>query len=84
MYKYINAFNYGSVTGIDFIGESQGMVLPVSSVTEGDIARIGFGQTIAVTPIQLAAATTSAINGGYYYVPHLVKSVRSEGYPSHI
>jgi len=79
MYKYINAFNYGSVTGIDFIGEAQGMVLPVSAVTDGDIARIGFGQTIAVTPVQLAAATSSAINGGYYYVPHLVKSVYNEG-----
>ena len=75
MYKYIEAFGYGSVTGIDYGGEAQGMVLPVSAVTEGDLARIGFGQTIAVTPIQLAAATASAINGGYYYVPHLLKSV---------
>lgn len=75
MYKYIEAFGYGSVTGVDFIGEAQGMVLPVSAVTEGDLARIGFGQTIAVTPIQLAAATASAINGGRYYVPHFLKAV---------
>ncbi|MBO7377542.1 MAG: stage V sporulation protein D, partial [Clostridia bacterium] len=75
MYKYVEAFNYGSVTGVDFTGEAQGMVIPVSAVTEGDLARIGFGQTIAVTPIQLAAATASAINGGYYYVPHLLKAV---------
>lgn len=75
LYKYVNAFNYGSVTGVDFIGEAQGMVLPVSVVTEGDLARIGFGQTIAVTPIQLASATASAINGGYYYAPRLVKEI---------
>ena len=75
VYKYVEAFGYGSVTGVDFAGEAQGMVIPVSAVTEGDLARIGFGQTIAVTPIQLAAATASAINGGYYYVPHLLKAV---------
>jgi len=75
MYKYVQAFNYGSVTGIDFIGEAQGMVIPVSAVKEGDLARIGFGQAIAVTPLQLAAATASAVNGGFYYTPHLVKEI---------
>ena len=42
-------------------GEAQGMVLPVSAVHNVDLARIAFGQTIAVTGIQLAAATAAAI-----------------------
>lgn len=75
MYKYIKAFNYGSVTGIDFNGEAQGMVIPESAVLDVDLARIAFGQTIAVTGLQLAAATAAAINGGYYYVPHLVEEI---------
>ncbi len=75
MYKYIEAFNYGSVTGIDFSGEAQGMVLPVSAVQNVDLARIAFGQTIAVTGLQLAAATAAAINGGIYYTPHLVSEI---------
>ncbi len=75
MYKYIEKFNYGSVTGLDFSGESQGMVLPVSSVQNVDLARISFGQTIAVTGLQLAAATSAAINGGNYYTPYLVSSI---------
>ncbi len=75
MYKYIEKFNYGSVTGIDFNGESQGMVLPVSAVQNVDLARIAFGQTIAVTGLQLATATATAINGGYYYTPYLVSEV---------
>lgn len=79
MYDYIEAFNYGKVTGVDYGGEAQGMVVPLSAVTEGDIARIGFGQTIAVTAIQLASATCAAINGGEYYTPHLLKAVYSEG-----
>jgi len=77
MYKYIELFNYGSVTGVDFNGESQGMVLPVSAVQNVDLARIAFGQTIAVTALQLAAATCSAINGGNYYTPYLVSEIYS-------
>ncbi len=75
IYKYIELFNYGSLTGIDFNGEAQGMVLPVSSVQNVDLARIAFGQTIAVTGIQLAYATASAINGGCYYTPYLVSEI---------
>ena len=77
MYKYIELFNYGSVTGIDFSGEAQGMVLPLSSVQNVDLSRIAFGQTIAVTGLQLAMATCAAINGGNYYVPYLVDSIYS-------
>ncbi len=78
MYKYIQLFNYGSVTGVDFSGESQGMVLPVSAVQNVDLARIAFGQTIAVTGLQLACATAAAVNGGYYYTPYLVSEIYSE------
>lgn len=75
MYKYIEKFNYGKVTGVDFNGESQGMVIPKSAVLDVDLARIAFGQTIAVTGIQLASATASAINGGKYYTPYLVSKI---------
>ena len=78
MYKYINLFNYGSVTGIDFGGEAQGMILPMSAVQNVDLARIAFGQTIAVTGLQLAAATAAAINGGNYYTPYLVGEIYTE------
>ncbi len=75
MYDYIEAFGYGKTTGIDFNGEALGMVVPESSVTGGDLARISFGQTIAVTPIQLAAATAAAVNGGLYYEPYFVSEI---------
>ena len=75
MYDYIEKFNYGKVSGIDFNGEAQGMVLPISSVQNVDLARIGFGQTIAVTGLQLALATAAAINGGNYYAPRLVSEI---------
>lgn len=74
-YKYVNRLNFGSVTGIDFNGEAIGMVLYENSVTNGDLARISFGQTIAVTPIQLAAAACACVNGGKYYSPQLATEI---------
>ena len=78
-YNYLNTFNYGKVTGIDLNGEAQGMVLPKQAIQTADLARISFGQTIAVTPIQLITATSAAINGGIIYPPHLLKEVYSTG-----
>ncbi|MDE6442384.1 MAG: stage V sporulation protein D, partial [Clostridia bacterium] len=74
-YDYLNAFGFGNVTGLDFGGEALGMLLPQSLVRNCDLARIGFGQTVAVTGVQLACAVAAAVNGGNYYTPHLLKSV---------
>lgn len=76
-YDYLNKFNFGCVTGVDYSGEAIGMLVPEGAVTDNDLARIGFGQTIAVTPIQLVSAVGSVVNGGKYYTPHLVKRVYS-------
>lgn len=76
-YGYLSAFGLGNVTGIDFSGEALGMLVPQSLVRDCDLARIGFGQTVAVTGLQLACATAAAVNGGNFYVPHLLKSIIS-------
>ncbi|MBQ7373397.1 MAG: hypothetical protein IJW64_02390 [Clostridia bacterium] len=78
MYEYVKAFGYGQVTGVDFGGEAIGMLLPESALKNGDVARIGFGQSIAVTPIQLACATAAAVNGGVYYEPYFVSEIYDE------
>ena len=77
-YEYLAAFGFGKKTGIDFSGEAYGLLLAESVVRDCDLARIGFGQTIAVSGIQLACAAASAVNGGYYYTPHLVKRIYAE------
>ena len=38
------------------------------NVRDCDLARIGFGQTIAVTGMQLACAVAAAVNGGNFFV----------------
>ena len=74
-YNYLEKFNFGKTTGIDFLGEQGGMMIAESLVKNCDLARIGFGQTIAVTPLQLLAGTCAAVNGGYYYKPYLVSQI---------
>lgn len=75
MYDYLEKFGYGSVTGIDFAGEQAGILMPESAVTRANLARIGFGQTVAVTALQLACATAAAVNDGYLMRPYLVKEI---------
>ena len=77
-YQYLSAFGFGKKTGLDFSGEAYGLLMPQGAVRNCDLARIGFGQTVAVSGLQLACATASAINGGYYYTPHLVKRIYAD------
>jgi len=75
-YEYIQAFGFGDYSGIDSYGDEKGIVMTIKYVKNVDLARIGFGQTIAVTPIQLISAVSAVINGGTLMKPHLVKEIR--------
>lgn len=77
-YEYLSRFGFGQRTGVDYGGEAYGLLMPKESVRNCDLARIGFGQTIAVSGIQLACACASAVNGGYYYMPRLVKRIYAD------
>ncbi|MEL7602779.1 MAG: penicillin-binding transpeptidase domain-containing protein, partial [Bacillota bacterium] len=74
-YDYIYRFGFGSSTESGLTGESGGIVIHQKYVRENNIARIGFGQSVAVTPMQLAAAVCAAVNGGELMQPYIVKQV---------
>ena len=78
LYSYFEAFGLRAETGIDFTGETSSILLKKESVKPVDAARIGFGQAIAITPMQLVAATAAAVNGGSLVTPYLLKSVSDE------
>ena len=78
MYKYFEAFGLGKTTGIDFAGESAGIIMDKQQVKNVDLARMGFGQAIAVTPLQLITAISACVNGGTLYEPTLVKKIYNE------
>lgn len=73
-YRGLRAFGLGSRTGIDLPGESGGILHKPSTWDTIDLANHGFGQGIAVTPIQLATAYAAIANGGYLMRPYVVKA----------
>jgi cell division protein FtsI/penicillin-binding protein 2 len=72
---WISKFGFGSQTGIDFPGESQGQVLPLDKWSGSTIGTVPIGQGIAVTPVQMAAAYAAIANGGVWAQPHLVEKI---------
>src|SRR5262249_9526335 len=68
---------FGRRTGIDVAGELPGLVNDPAdrSWREIDLANGAFGQGVAVTQIQLAAAYAAMINGGLEVHPHVVKTI---------
>ena len=76
-YKYLTAFGLGKKTGIDLPGESAGILIGSRYVKRVDLARIGFGQSVAVTPLQLVMACNAAINGGRLMKPYIVQEIQT-------
>lgn len=80
-YDYIEAFGLKSKTGIDLPGESAGVMLDKSYLTEYDIygysslAVAAFGQTFEITPVQLVRALSAVVNGGYLVQPYVVEEI---------
>ena len=74
-YQYLHAFGLGSRTGIDLYGEAAGILIGQSRVKNVDLARIGFGQSVAVTPIQMITAACAVVNGGRLMKPYLVEAI---------
>ena len=70
-------FGFGGKTGIDVVGESQGLVNDPADRRwrEIDIANASFGQGVGTTLIQLAVAYSALVNGGVLVRPRLVESV---------
>lgn len=75
--EYQEKFNFGLKTNIDLYGESRTGSLVFNTTTMGDteLATSTFGQGYNATMIQMIAAFSSLINGGYYYEPHVVKQI---------
>jgi cell division protein FtsI/penicillin-binding protein 2 len=74
--EWVGRFGFGKVTGLDFPGESAGIVPRYPDQWSGTtIGNLPIGQGIAVTSIQIAAAYASIANGGVWVQPHLVDRV---------
>ena len=75
-YEHLDTFGITGTTGIDFPGETTALLQDKDSAGPVGLATIGFGQGIAVTPIQLITAISSFGNDGKMMKPRLVKELR--------
>ena len=76
MYEYFNKYGFGEKLGVDFLGEASGILMNKTVVKKVDLARMGFGQAVAVSPIQLINSICSVINGGKLYKPYFIKEIK--------
>ena len=72
---WVDRFGFGKRTGVDFPGESPGMVLPYEDWSGSTIGTVPIGQGIAVTPLQMVGAYASIGNGGVMPPAHLIAKV---------
>jgi cell division protein FtsI (penicillin-binding protein 3) len=77
--KWMARFGFGRRTGIDFPGESPGL-LP-SYWSGSTIGTVPIGQGVSVTAIQLASVYAAIANGGEWIQPHLVDHVSGRPAP---
>ena len=76
-YNKIREFGFGEKLSINLPGESAGLLKQPKDWYKPDIGMITFGQSIAVTPIQLISAIGSIANKGERIKPVLIKKIES-------
>ncbi|HEV8602086.1 MAG TPA: penicillin-binding protein 2, partial [Gaiellaceae bacterium] len=76
--RWIGRFGFGRRTGIEFPGETRGIVVPPAKWSGSTIGNVPIGQGIAVTPLQMVAAYGAIANNGVWVQPHLVEKIAGE------
>ena len=78
MAAYIKKFGFGSATGIDFPGESLGIIKDRDEYDGASVGSMSFGQSIAVAPIEMVRAMSAIAHDGVMTTPHFLKTRAGE------
>jgi cell division protein FtsI (penicillin-binding protein 3) len=71
---FMRAFGFGSTSALDFPGEAAGILKPAGKWQGTERYTVAYGQGVAVTAVQLAAAMNTIANHGTYVAPRLVRA----------
>jgi cell division protein FtsI (penicillin-binding protein 3) len=77
LYKFSRDFGFGNMTGINFPGETKGVLRKTKEWSEISLAEISIGYEVAVSALQMASAYSAIANGGFLLKPRLVKQILS-------
>jgi len=79
-YTYLDRFGFGETLGIDLPGEARGIIPDKEGARPIDLAVMSFGQTLTVTPLQMAMAVATIANDGVMMQPRVaLKFTDAEG-----
>ncbi len=70
----VERLGFGQSTGLDFPGESNGLLMNATRWQPTDIAALPIGQVDAVTPLQVLDAYNVVANRGIFVSPSLVRA----------
>jgi cell division protein FtsI/penicillin-binding protein 2 len=79
-YDYLQRFGFGRPTGVDLMSEAAGqMPLPGDTLwTESFMSTNAYGQSIAVTPLQMITAVSALANNGVMMQPYIVQEIEGD------
>ena len=75
LYNYLQKFGVGEKTGLDFPGESAGILPNYNNWSSTSFPTIAFGQGLSVNSVQAASVYATIANDGVRVQPTLVKSI---------
>ena len=75
---YVDKWGIGHSSGVDFPGESLGIVKERDQYDGATLGSMSFGQALSVSPIEIARAVGGIANGGVMMTPHFYKSSKGD------
>ncbi|MEY3656566.1 MAG: peptidoglycan synthetase FtsI [Actinomycetota bacterium] len=74
LHDYLAAFGFGAKTGLNYPGESRGILADASKWRGTEKFTVSYGYGLASTPMQLIAGVNTVANKGTYVSPRLVSA----------
>ncbi|MEU3255870.1 penicillin-binding protein 2 [Streptomyces sp. NPDC006997] len=76
LYSYLRKFGLGGYTGLDFPGETKGILAPPDQWSTSQQFTIPFGQGVSINAMQAASVYSTIANGGVRVEPSLVRGTK--------
>ncbi len=79
LYEYLTRFGIGQPTGMEFPGESRGILARPRDWSRVQWANVSFGQGYSLNAVQATAVYATIANGGVRVQPSLIKAIGDQG-----
>lgn len=74
LHEYLSAFGFGQKTGLNYPGESRGILRAANKWRGTERFTVAYGYGLAATALQMVAGVNAVANGGTYVAPRLVSA----------